>query len=128
MSLRIAVIAHHSLLADGIASRLREHGGPTADATADTFVTQDGGLLVAATAGTLAGTSGGLWLVKVPLSDGAITFAPGSGATSAPLAFDASAPWCLQSPSAPTTTSPLAISLWSKTITARPVTLDVRSQ
>jgi DNA-binding NarL/FixJ family response regulator len=28
MSLRIAVLAHNSLLADGIASRLREHGGP----------------------------------------------------------------------------------------------------
>lgn len=27
MSLKIAVLAHHSLLADGIASRLREHAG-----------------------------------------------------------------------------------------------------
>lgn len=27
MSLRIAVLAHHSLFADGIASRLREHSG-----------------------------------------------------------------------------------------------------
>lgn len=114
--------------ATGRIAWLRDYGGVGPEAVPDTFVTQDGGLLVAATTASLATAPGGFWLMKLPLSDGAIDFTAGSGATSAPFPYDASAPVCLMSPAMPTTTTPRPISLWSKTVEARPFTPVVRTQ
>lgn len=107
---------------------LRDYGGVGPEAVPDTFVMQDGGLLVAATTGSLAPGTGGFWLMKLPLSDGAIDFTAGSGAMSAPFAYNPSAAVCLTTPTMPTTTSPLAVSLWSKTIEARPLAPTVGTQ
>ncbi len=105
---------------------LETYGGSTTSGPATARITQQGGLLVAATTTVTEAAPGGHWLFEVPMANGAINFAPASGLSTQPLTFTSSAS-CVTSPDAPTTTSVFALSLESLPVTSRAVTLDVKS-
>ena len=88
----------------------------------------NGGLLVAATTTSLAETPGGHWLFEVPLSDGSITFAAGSGAERAPITNDGSTETCLTLPSAPVVAVPRPVVLTSHPVTVRGLVPTTHSQ
>ena len=98
----------------------RWYGGEAMQGHPTARVTSQGGLMIGATSAAAEPEPGGFWLFEVPMSDGVIDFAAGSGVTSEPLAFTSTAA-CLTTPDAATATTPFAVGLTEVEVTAAPM-------
>lgn len=106
---------------------LNVYGGPAAEGPPTSQITAQGGLLVASSSSSIEAEPGGLWAFEVPMLDGVIEFAAGSGLSGESPAFG-SAPVCLSTPAATTETTPLPVGLSSAAIRVSKVTPAVHEQ
>ncbi|MGB5695112.1 MAG: hypothetical protein WBM46_05635 [Polyangiales bacterium] len=106
---------------------LKTYGGPSTEGPATSRITSQGGLFVAAPSSSVEEEPGGLWMFEVPMLDGAIDFAPGSGLSVQSPPFT-SAPVCLSTPAATTQTTPLPVGLASVPVMVRKVMPPMHQQ
>lgn len=99
---------------------LKTYGGPFREGPGASRITSQGGLLGAASSSSVEDEPGGLWMFEVPMLDGTIDFAPGSGLSVQSPSFT-SAPVCVATPTATTQTTPLSMGLTSIPVVVRTV-------
>lgn len=107
---------------------LRNFGGSAGSGgSATSFITDQGGLLVAAGSAALEPSPGGFWLFEVPTPNGTYAFPAASGITMTTLAAQ-SDPACLTIADAPATTSPMPLPQILVDVRANPATPVVHTQ
>jgi hypothetical protein len=107
---------------------LRRYGGvDSRSSPASSFITKQGGLLVAAGTAGLEPYPGGFWLFELPTPNGMIDFAPTSGALTTTLTTE-STDACLTIADAPNATVPVPVVQRLVEVHANEVTPGVREQ
>lgn len=106
---------------------LRWYGGDQPSGQPALHVTGQGGLLIAAGSAAVEPAPGGLWLFEVPMLDGEIAFAPGSGATSEPLAFTSTSS-CVMTPDAELATTALPVDFSDVTVEGNAISPPIQEQ